>query len=58
MLACTQFMQERDWFEASEFLEHFLWKNGTEIGSRVESHGEDIRDEAAALSGTHPVETG
>jgi hypothetical protein len=34
--------------EASELLEHFLWKNGPEIGSRVDSHGEEIRDEAAA----------
>jgi dCTP diphosphatase len=58
-----QFMQERDWkqfhnpkdlaiaisLEASELLEHFLWKNGAEIGSRVDSHGEEIRDEAADI---------
>ena len=58
-----QFMHERDWkqfhnpkdlaiaisLEASELLEHFLWKNGAEIGSRVESHGEEIRDEAADI---------
>ncbi len=56
-----RFMEERDWkqfhnpkdlaiaisLEASEILEHFLWKNGAEIDSRVESHREEIRDEAA-----------
>ncbi len=58
-----QFMRERDWkqfhnpkdlaiaisLEASELLEHFLWKNGAEIGSRVDSHGAEIRDEAADI---------
>ena len=57
------FMEERDWkqfhnpkdlaialsLEASELLEHFLWKNGEEVSSRVASHGEDIRDEAADI---------
>jgi dCTP diphosphatase len=58
-----QFMQERDWkqfhnpkdlaiaisLEASELLEHFLWKNGAEVDTRVDSHGEEIRDEAADI---------
>jgi dCTP diphosphatase len=58
-----QFMQDRDWkqfhnpkdlaiaisLEASELLEHFLWKNGAEIGTRVDSHGDEIRDEAADI---------
>jgi dCTP diphosphatase len=57
------FMNERDWkqfhnpkdlaialsLEASELLEHFLWKNGEEVSSHVASHGEDIRDEAADI---------
>ena len=57
------FMNERDWkqfhnpkdlaialsLEASELLEHFLWKNGEEVSSQVASHGEDIRDEAADI---------
>jgi dCTP diphosphatase len=58
-----QFMLERDWkqfhnpkdlaiaisLEASELLEHFLWKNGAEIGTRVDSHAEEIREEAADI---------
>ncbi len=57
------FMRERDWkqfhnpkdlaiaisLEASELLEHFLWKNGEEIASRVSSHGGEICDEAADI---------
>jgi NTP pyrophosphatase (non-canonical NTP hydrolase) len=35
--------------EASELLEHFLWKNGEEIGARVASHGQRIRDESADI---------
>ena len=61
--ALRRFMEERDWMqfhnpkdlaiaislEASELLEHFLWKNGEEIGSRVRTHGEKIREEAADI---------
>ena len=58
-----EFMAERNWkqfhnpkdlaiaisLEASELLEHFLWKNGEEIATRVASHGQQIRDEAADI---------
>ncbi len=56
-----QFIDERDWqqfhnpkdlaiaisLEASELLEHFLWKEGAEIDAHVASHHAAICDEAA-----------
>jgi NTP pyrophosphatase (non-canonical NTP hydrolase) len=58
-----RFMVDRDWkkfhnpkdlavaisLEASELLEHFLWKNGPEIDESAVSHGAAIRDEAADI---------
>lgn len=58
-----RFRDEREWgqfhnpkdlaiaisLEAGELLEHFLWKNGDEIGGRVASHRDEIRDEIADI---------
>ena len=60
----TTFRDERDWkqfhnpkdlaialvLEASEILEHFLWKKDTEIDQRVDSHYNDIQDEVADVA--------
>lgn len=58
-----QFRDDRDWaqfhnpkdmalaisIEASELLEHFLWKNPDEVNERVKSKREDIEDEIADI---------
>ena len=58
------FRDERDWapfhnpkdmaiaisLEASELLEHFLWKNPEEVTARVESHREAISEEIADIA--------
>jgi NTP pyrophosphatase (non-canonical NTP hydrolase) len=58
------FRDERDWdqfhhpkelaialsIEASELLEHFLWKNPTEVSFRIESKREEIADELADVA--------
>ena len=58
------FRDERDWaqfhnpkdmaialsIEASELLEHFLWKTPEETAQRVESHHDDIQDEIADIA--------
>lgn len=36
--------------EASELLEHFLWKNPAETASRVETHREKIEEEIADIA--------
>lgn len=59
-----QFRDERDWaqfhnpkdmaiaisIEASELLEHFLWKNPNELESRVAEKKEEITDEIADIA--------
>ena len=59
-----QFRDERDWaqfhnpkdmataisIEASELLEHFLWKTPQECEARLESHGEKIEEEIADIA--------
>jgi len=56
-------MMERDWkqfhnpkdmaiaisLEASELLEHFLWKNGAEIDARLVKYREAIHEEVADI---------
>ncbi len=58
-----EFRDERDWaqfhnpkdmaiaisIEASELLEHFLWKNPEEVESRVEAKREDVESEIADI---------
>jgi dCTP diphosphatase len=58
------FRDERDWdqfhhpkelaialsIEASELLEHFLWKSSTEVSDRIESKREEIADELADVA--------
>ena len=58
------FRDERDWMqfhhpkemaaalsiEASELMEHFLWKNIEECQSHVESHKEEVQDEMADVA--------
>ena len=60
---CT-FRDERDWaqfhtpkdmaiaisIEASELLEHFLWKNPEEVDERIENKREEITDEIADIA--------
>jgi len=59
-----EFRDARDWaqfhnpkdmavaisIEAGELLEHFLWKTGSGIDERVESHREAITDEIADIA--------
>ncbi len=56
-----EFRNERDWeqfhnpkdtaislvLEATEFLEHFQWKNQAEIKAHLEKNGEDVSEELA-----------
>ena len=62
--AIRSFRDERDWaqfhhpkemaiaisIEASELLEHFLWKSNEESAARLQSHREDIEDEIADIA--------
>ena len=59
-----QFRDERDWaqfhnakdmaiaisIEASELLEHFLWKNPAEVDARVEAKRSEIEEEIADIA--------
>jgi NTP pyrophosphatase (non-canonical NTP hydrolase) len=60
----SAFRDERDWdqfhhpkelaialsIEASELLEHFLWKNPAEVSERIAARKEDIADELADVA--------